>query len=214
LIFLFAILSVLSVWGYNTSTILAGLGVGGLAVALAAQKTIENLFGGISVIGDRPVLVGDVCRFGDRTGTIIHIGLRSTRIRTPDRTIVSVPNSQFASMTLENISGRDKIWFHPTLNLRRDTTSDQLLKVLSSLNEILRGHPKVETGALPVRFVGVGSYSLDIEVVAYVTTADYDEFLALQQELLLKMLQGVEQAGTALAVPLQESFESHRPTRA
>jgi MscS family membrane protein len=210
LIFLFSILSVLSVWGYNTSTILAGLGVGGLAVALAAQKTIENLFGGISVIGDRPVLVGDVCHFGDRTGTVMHIGLRSTRIRTPDRTIISVPNSQFSSMALENISGRDKIWFHPTLNLRRDTTSDQLLKVLSSFREILRGQPKVEMGPIPVRFVGVGAYSLDVEVAAYVKTADYDEFLALQQELLLKMLQGVEQAGTALAVPLQEAYGDSR----
>jgi MscS family membrane protein len=211
LIFLFAILSVLSIWGYDTSTILAGLGVGGLAIALAAQKTIENLFGGISIIGDRPVLVGDACRFGDRTGTVTHIGLRSTRIRTPDRTIISVPNSQFSSLALENISERDKIWFHPTFNLRRDTTSDQLMKVLSSLSEILRGHSKVEVGPLPVRFVGVGAYSLDIDAVAYVTTSDYDEFLALQQELLLKMLQAIEHAGTALAVPLQESFASRRP---
>ena len=105
LLYLVAILGVLSAWGYNTSTILAGLGVGGLAIALAAQKTIENLFGGISVIGDRPVLVGDVCRFGDRTGEIMHIGLRSTRIRTADRTIISVPNGQFSSMPLENIWG-------------------------------------------------------------------------------------------------------------
>jgi MscS family membrane protein len=127
LIFLFAILSVLSIWGYNTSAILAGLGVGGLAVALAAQKTIENLFGGISIIGDRPVLVGDVCRFGDRTGTITHIGLRSTRIRTPDRTIISVPNSQFSSVALENIYERDNIWFHPTFPFRRDTTTVQWL---------------------------------------------------------------------------------------
>ena len=211
LLYVFAVLSVLSVWGYNTSTILAGLGVGGLAVALAAQKTIENLFGGISVIGDRPVLVGDVCRFGDRTGTVVHIGLRSTRIRTADRTIISVPNSQFATMELENISGRDKIWFHPTLNLRRDTTSQQLLEVLSSVTDILKTHRKVEIGALPVRFIGVGAYSLDIEIVAYVATSDYDEFLAIQQELLLKMLQAVEHAGTALAVPLQERFELQRP---
>jgi MscS family membrane protein len=213
-LFLIAILGVLSAWGYNTSTILAGLGVGGLAIALAAQKTIENLFGGISVIGDRPVLVGDVCRFGNQTGTVMHIGLRSTRIRTADRTIISVPNGEFSSMALENISGRDKIWFHPTLNLRRDTTSDQLLQVLSSLREILTGHPKVETGKIPVRFIGVGAYSLDVEVVAYVTTSDYDEFLELQQELLLKMLQAVEQAGTALAVPVQERFESQRAPRA
>ena len=206
-LFLLAILSVFSAWGYNTTTILAGLGVGGLAVALAAQKTIENLFGGISVIGDRPVLVGDVCRFGNETGTVMHIGLRSTRIRTADRTVISIPNSQFSSMALENISRRDKIWFHPTFNLRRDTTSDQLLQVLSSMREILEGHPKVEAGKLPVRFVGVGSYSLDVEVVAYITTADFDEFLALQQELLLQMLQAVEKAGTALAVPMQETFK-------
>jgi MscS family membrane protein len=205
-LYVLAVLGVFSAWGYNTTTILAGLGVGGLAVALAAQKTIENLFGGISVIGDRPVLVGDVCRFGDRTGTVMHIGLRSTRIRTPDRTIVSVPNAQFSAMELENISGRDKIWFHPTLNLRRDTTSDQLLKVLSSFREILKGQPKVETGKMPVRFIGVGPYSLDIEADAYVKTSDGDEFLAIRQDLLIQMLKAVEQAGTGLAVPIQESF--------
>ena len=213
-LFLFAILSVLSVWGYNTSTILAGLGVGGLAVALAAQKTIENLFGGISVIGDRPVLVGDVCRFGDRTGTVMHIGLRSTRIRTPDRTIISVPNSQFSSMALENISGRDKIWFHPTLNLRQGHDVGPVDEGALVLSRDPAEPPQSGSGSMPVRFVGVGAYSLDIEVVAYVTTSDYDEFLALQQELLLKMLQAVEQAGTALAVPLQESFASRRPAEA
>ena len=122
-LFLVAFLGVISAWGYNTSTILAGLGVGGLAVALAAQKTIENLFGGISVIGDRPVLVGDSCRFGNETGTVIHIGLRSTQIRTAERSIISIPNSQFSAMPLENLSRRDKMWFHPSLNLRRDTTS-------------------------------------------------------------------------------------------
>lgn len=209
-LFLVAILSVLSAWGYNTSAILAGLGVGGLAVALAAQKTIENLFGGMSVIGDRPVLVGDVCRFGDRTGTVMHIGLRSTRIRTPERTIVSVPNAQFASMPLENISGRDKIWFHPTFNLRRDTTSTELQQVLTSFREILAGNPKVETANIPVRLIAAEAFSLDVEVAVYIVTTDYDEFLALQQDLLLKMLQAIEAAGTSLAVPLQETFERPR----
>jgi MscS family membrane protein len=210
-LFLIAILGVLSAWGYNTSTIVAGLGVGGLAVALAAQKTIENLFGGISVIGDRPVLVGDACRFGDRTGTVMHIGLRSTRIRTPERTVISVPNGQFSSMALENISGRDKIWFHPILNLRRDTTSDQLQKVLASVREILSRHPQVEIGKMPVRFIGVSSYSLDIEIAAYITTRDNDEFLALQQQLLIDILREVERAGTALAVPLQENVDLRKP---
>jgi MscS family membrane protein len=205
-LFLIAILSVLNSWGYNTTAILAGVGVGGIAIALAAQKTIEDLFGGISVISDRPVLVGDACKFDNGTGTVMHIGLRSTRIRTPDRTVISVPNGKFASMTLENLSGRDKIWFHPVLNLRRDTTSDQLLKVLDSFRAILTGHAKVEAGDIPVRFVGVGAYSLDIEVSVYVTTANYDEFLALQQDLLLKLLRAVEQVGTRLAVPVQENL--------
>ena len=209
-LFLIAILAVLSAWGYNSTTILAGLGVGGLAVALAAQKTIENLFGGISVIGDRPVLVGDFCRFGTHVGTVMHIGLRSTRIRTLDRTIVSVPNGQFSAIELENFSARDKIWFHETLNLRRDTTSDQLLQVLSSVREILSEHPQVETGDIPVRFIGIGTYSLDVEVFAYVRTPDYDVFLEIQQELLLEILRVVERAGAALAVPLLESVHAER----
>jgi MscS family membrane protein len=207
--YLIAVLGVLSAWGYNTSTILAGLGVGGLAVALAAQKTIENLFGGVSVIGDRPVLVGDVCRFGDRVGTVMHIGLRSTRLRTSERTIVSVPNGQFSTMTLENISSRDKIWFHPMLNLRRDTTADQMAQVLTSIRQILADQPKVESGKVPVRFVGVAEYSLQVEIAVYVATSDYDEYLSIQQELLLRILQAVEAAGTGLAIPMQESFPHH-----
>jgi MscS family membrane protein len=207
MLLLAVLLSVVSSWGYNTSTILAGLGVGGLAVALAAQKTIENLFGGISVIGDRPVLVGDACRFGDKTGTVMHIGLRSTRVRTADRTIISVPNAQFSTMSLENLSSRDKYFFHPTLNLRRDTTQSQMSDVLASVKEILTTTPKVEAGGIPVRFTGIGQYSLDVEVAVYLTCANDEEFLRLQQELLMKLLAAIEKAGTALAVPLQEAFK-------
>jgi MscS family membrane protein len=210
LLLLAAVLMVVSSWGYNTSTILAGLGVGGLAVALAAQKTIENLFGGISVIGDRPVLVGDTCRFGNSVGTVMHIGLRSTRLRTGDRTIISVPNSQFSTMSLENLSSRDKYFFHPMLNLRRDTTQAQMSEVLAAVKEILTITPKIEAGGVPVRFTGIGQYSLDVEVAVYLTCADDDEFLRLQQELLMKMLAAIEKAGTALAVPLQETIDSGR----
>ena len=205
IIFIFALLWVVRAWGYDTTALLAGLGVGGIAIALAAQKTIENLFGGVSVIGDRPVLVGDVCHFGDRTGTIMHIGLRSTRILTPERTIVSVPNAQFSSITLENISARDKIWFHPTLSLRRNTTSEQLKNVLTSCRDVIVNHPNVEPGTIPVRLIAIGTYSFDIEVNAYVTTTDYDQFLDLQQELLLQLLQAVELSGAALAVPWPQS---------
>jgi len=201
-----AAIAILSDWGYNTTTILAGLGVGGLAIALAAQKTIENLFGGVSVISDRPVSVGDFCKFGDRSGTVEDIGLRSTRIRTADRTVVSVPNGQFSSMTLENFSRRDKMLFHVTLNLRRDTTSEQVRSVLDSVTKILKDHPRIETGPVPVRFVGVGSYSLDVEIFVYISTQSGDEFLEMQQDLLLSILDAVERAGTALALPTQATI--------
>jgi MscS family membrane protein len=203
----FAFTALLSDWGYNTSTILAGLGVGGIAIALAAQKTIENLFGGVAVISDRPVAVGDYCRFGDRSGTVEDIGLRSTRIRTIDRTLVTVPNGAFSAMTLENFNLRDKMLFHITLNLRRDTTPEQVRSVLESVGETLMDHPKIEAGLIPIRFVGIGSYSLDLEVFVYVLTMDGDEFLKVQQELLLTILDEVAAAGTALALPTQASVD-------
>jgi len=184
--------AILSDWGYNAATILAGLGVGGLAIALAAPNTIENLFGGVAVISDRPVSVGDLCRFGDRVGTVEDIGLRSTRIRTLDRTLVTIPNAEFSAMTLENLSKRDKIWFHFVLNLRRDTTPDQVRTLLEYITRTLREHPKVETGPLPVRFIGVGAYSLDLELFAYVLTRNMDDFLRIQQELILWVLEAVD----------------------
>jgi MscS family membrane protein len=148
----FALTALLSDWGYNTSAILAGLGVGGIAIALAAQKTIENLFGGVAVISDRAVKIGDFCKFGSGSGTVEDIGLRSTRIRTINRTLVTVPNGAFSSMTLENLSRADKTLFHITLNLRRDTTPEQVREVLDSVGRTLRTHPKIEAAAVPVRF--------------------------------------------------------------
>ena len=197
-----AILATLNSWGYNTTALLAGLGVGGLAVALAAQKTIENLFGGVAVTSDKPVLVGDFCRYGDKMGTVEDIGLRSTRIRTLDRTLVTVPNAEFSSLHIENFARRDKIWFHPILQLRKDTPPGQLQNVLDRVRELMRAHEKIE--ATPrVRFLALAPHSLDIEVHSYILTADYDEFLAIQEDLLLRMLGIVSEAGAALAVPAQ-----------
>src|SRR5581483_3445387 len=147
-LFCIAVLVTLEQWGYNTNTILAGLGVGGLAVALAAQKTLENLFGGISVISDRPVLVGDFCQFGGQAGTVEDIGLRSTRIRTLDRTVVTIPNAQFSTMTLENFSKRDRVWFHPTLHLRRNTKPEQIREMMDAVTKILQEHAMVDASGV------------------------------------------------------------------
>jgi MscS family membrane protein len=203
-----AVLVVLEKWGYPTSTIIAGVGVGGLAIALAAQKTIENLFGSISVIMDRPVLVGDYCKFGTQFGTVEDIGLRSTRLRTIDRTVVTIPNSVFSTMTLENYARRDRMLFHPTLQLRRDTKPEQIQPMMDRVAGLLAQHPKVDASGIPVRFVNISQQSFDLEVFAYVLTTDGDEYLSVQTELLLKILETAAELGVGFAVPIQESVSA------
>jgi MscS family membrane protein len=204
--FVLAVLATLTSWGYNTTTLLAGLGVGGLAVALAAQKTLENFFGGISVITDRPVLVGDACRFGTQGGVVEEIGLRSTRIRTDERTVLSVPNAQFSTLVLENLSARDRFLFRQTLRLRRDASAAQIRAVVEGIAQLFDANPKVDPGALPVRFVALGEYAHRLDIVAYVKTRVENEFLAIQAELLVSILAVIEAAGTSLAVPVSETI--------
>jgi len=210
-IFLLAAVLILASWGYNTNAILAGLGVGGLAVALAAQKTIENLFGAVALVSDRPVLVGDFCLFGTQAGTVEDIGLRSTRIRTNDRTIVTIPNSAFSTMTIENLSRRDRMWFHPTLRLRRDTSPDKVREMMDAVAKILRQHHMVQVGDVPVRFTKITDYTLDLETFAYVATADYNEFLQVQTELFLQFLEAGARHGVGFAVPMAESITVNPP---
>ena len=192
--------------GFNLTAALAGLGVGGLAIAFAAQKTLENLFGGVMITSDQPIRVGDFCRFGDQLGTVEDIGLRSTRIRTPDRTVVSIPNGQLASMSLENFALRDKVWFHPTIQLRYETSADQLRYVLAEIRHLLYAHPKVESQSARVRFVGLASSSLNLEIFAYVLATDYAVFLEIQEDLLLRILDIIEKSGTSLAFPSHTTY--------
>jgi MscS family membrane protein len=176
------VLAALDNLGFEMKTVLAGLGVGGIAVALAAQKTIENLFGGISLVMDQPVRVGDFCKYGEGVGTVEDVGLRSTRVRTLDRTVVTIPNGQFASLNVENFARRDKIWFHPMLGLRLDTTPDQLRYVVAEIPKLYE-HPYVELGGR-VRLIGSGTHSLNLEIFAYAASADLDAFLPIQEDLL------------------------------
>ncbi len=204
-IFGIGIITVLAAWGYNTNTILAGLGVGGIAVALAAQKTIENLFGSISVISDRPVLVGDFCQFGGQAGTVEDIGLRSTRIRTLDRTVVTIPNSVFSTMTLENFAKRDRMWFHPTISLRRDTGPDKIRAMMDAVTKVLKDHPMVDPTDVPLRFTRITKESFDLEVFSYVLTADFNLYLRTQSELLLNIVEAARHLDVSFAVPITET---------
>ena len=187
----------------NPTTALAGLGVGGIAVAFAAQKTLENIIGGVSLIFDQAVRVGDSLKVGDAQGTVEDIGLRSTRIRTPDRTVVSVPNGQIANMTLENISSRDKFWFHPILTLRYGTTSSQMQIVLDDIRSLLKESRHLEPASTRVRFLRCGPSSLDVEVFAYVLARDWNQFLEIQEGLLLRIIGCIEAIGVQFALPPQ-----------
>lgn len=206
LVVLIAALVLLRYVGVDPTPLLAGLGVGGLAVALAAQKTLENVIAGASLIFDQAVRIGDYLKMGELEGTVEHIGLRSTRLRTPSRTIVSVPNGQIANMTLETLSARDKFWFHPVVGLRYETTPEQMTVILDEIRARLTQHQSIDAASVRVRLLKLGAFSLDVEVFAYVRAADWPEFLAVQEELLFAIRDIVRAAGTSMAFPSQTMY--------
>lgn len=193
-------------FGVNPTAALAGLGVGGIAVALAAQKTLENVIAGVSLIFDRAMNVGDMIKVGDTQGTVDDIGFRSTRLRTLDRTVVSVPNGQIANLSLENFTVRDKFWVHTMLSLRYSTTTPQMHAVLEGVRTLLRENTSVDANSIRVRFLRFGSYSLDVEVYAYAKAHDWNQFLELQEDILLDIMKCIESAGAQIALPSQSVF--------
>jgi MscS family membrane protein len=206
LILFAAILFTLYHFGVDPTAALAGLGVGGIAVALAAQKTLENLIAGISLVADQAIHVGDFLKVGNTVGTVEEVGLRSTRIRTLDRSVLCVPNGQISTMTLETLSVRDKFWFHPIVFLRFETTAPQMRSVTTEVHELLMADPRIEPSSVRVRFLAIGTSSLNVEIFAYVFAIDWNQFLEIQEGLLLKIMEIVEHAGAKIAFPSQTTY--------
>jgi MscS family membrane protein len=198
---MFIAVSGMQTLGADLVPLLAGLGVGGLAVALAIRPTLENMLGGVILIADRPIEVGDHCTFGTNSGVVEGIGLRSTRIRGLDRTLITVPNSDFVNMQLTNGARCDKMLISSIIGLRYETTPDQLRNVLSRMRRICFAHPKIETDTLRVRFADFGASSLDIKVRVFALTNDWDEFHAVREDLFLRFGECIEEAGTSIAFP-------------
>jgi MscS family membrane protein len=203
---LLVILIALPFFGVNVTAAVAGLGIGGLVLAFAAQKSLENVFGGFAILSDRPLQVGDVCRIAGQLGEIEDITLWNTRLRSFERILVSIPNGAVASGQIENLSRRDKFWFHPVVGVVYETTAAQMRQVLEGIRGLLVADPRIETEGSRARFLRFGDYSLDIEVFAYVRAEDYPSFLAIQEELLLRVLEIVESAGTSVAFPSQTVY--------
>jgi MscS family membrane protein len=196
-----ALVAVLADLGYPVASLVAGLGIGGLAIALAAQKTVENLFGAFAISIDQPFSVGDTITAEGVTGEVEAIGLRSTRIRTADRTVVTIPNGKLADMRVECFAGRDRIRLGCLLSLVYGTSSTQLRAVVAGVEALLRAEPKIFPNDVVVRLRALAAESLEIEVNAWLLTADFGEFRTLRQDLLLGFIEVVERAGTALALP-------------
>ncbi|WP_299308443.1 mechanosensitive ion channel family protein [uncultured Croceicoccus sp.] len=200
-----ATVAILDTLGIDVTTGIAALGIGGLALALGAQKTIENLVGSVMVIADRPVQVGDFCRVGDVTGTVEDIGMRSTRIRTLDRTLVTIPNGDFSSLQIENYAARDQFLFHPTIGLEYALTPEQLRDGIRIIESVLQENEHVAID-WRARLKNFGASSLDIEVFAYIEVSDYAESLAIRQALLLDIYDRLHAANIGVAFPTQTLY--------
>jgi MscS family membrane protein len=219
---IFGIVAVIAIFFYVSSQlgaplygIVAGLGVGGIAIALAAQNTIEHFIGSLNLFADRPVRVGDFCRYGEdptpdwqRIGIIESIGLRSTRIRGVDNAVTTIPNGDFSKMHLINYSLRSRMLLATVLGLRYETTDDQLRFVLASLRDMLLAHPRVLDEKPKVRFAGFGDFALKVDIRANIDTTDLNEFRAIREDICLRIMKIVKDAGTGFAFPSRTVYHA------
>ena len=195
------IVTTVAAFGYPVATMLAGLGIGGIALAFGAQKTIENLFGSVAIAADQPCRVGDTIKIEDFSGTVEHIGTRSTRIRTPDRTVITIPNGRLADSRIETFAPRDRIRLSMTMGLAPTTTETQLRTVLQEMERVLRTHPRIWPGSVVVRLAAFGASAFEVDVLCWFATDDYEVFRDCRPEVLLGFLRVVNDAGTAFAFP-------------
>jgi MscS family membrane protein len=201
LLILLVIFSLLTIAGVDSTTALAGAGIGGVALALGAQKSVENLLGGVFLLTDRALAVGDTCSISNRLGVVEDITMRSVRLRTLEQTLLSVPAGILAQSSLENFATRDKILVQSTLRLQYGTSAQQLRRVLTAIRALLDARPDIETSTSRIRLVDFGVRAIELELFAYVLTPDFLKFLAVREELLLQVATIVESSGTSFAQP-------------
>jgi MscS family membrane protein len=200
-ILLAALFLMLTILGVDTQTALAGLGIGGVAIAIGAQKTVENFLGGVFLLSDKAIAVGDTCSISNRVGVVEDITLRSVRLRTSEQTLLLIPAGVLSQDCIENFSTRGKILAKSTLRLRYDTSTEQLRPILDSIHTLLGKIPEIEAETSRIRLVDFGVRAIELELFAYVLTTDFSEFLAVREDLLLQIAGIVEAAGSRFAGP-------------
>ncbi len=199
-------LTILQQWGYQVSSIIAGLGIGGLAFALAAQDTLGNWFGSLMIFTDRPFVVGDYVKFNSKEGIIEDVGLRSTRLRTFEKTIITIPNKTLAATSIENISARNMMRIRMDLGLEYETSSLQMRTILAGLRTRFEDDEMLDSETIVIAFTGLGESSLDVFISVFVKSVAYATFLEIRQEVLLDIMAIVEEAGSGFAFPSQTIY--------
>lgn len=207
LMIIITFVAALALFGINVTTTLAGLGIGGLAVALGAQKTLENIMGGVSLLMDKALQIGDFCEIGGKFGTVEDIGLRSVKVRTLDQNLLVVPNMALAQMQFENMKTRPKLLINQKFSLRIETPVEQLRCVLNRVQSMLDGHPSIESGSR-IRVNAFGGAAFELELFAYVKTNDWPQFTSIRQDVVMTIAEIVEGTGARLAAPTSLTYIS------
>lgn len=202
LLLAFSVIAILDTFGIDVTTGIAALGIGGIALALGAQKTVENLVGSVTLIADRPLQVGDFVKVGDVVGTVEDVGIRSTRIRTGERTVVTVPNGDLSARQIENYADRDRFLFNPIIAIAYSTPSAKLREAISIVQQIISGNVNMAEGGR-ARLGNISDRSFNIEVFSYINVKEFDTQVIIREELLLNIYEQLEAAGIELAFPTQ-----------
>lgn len=197
------IILILDSFGVNVTAALAALGIGGIALALGAQKTLENFIGSLSIIIDQPIHVGDPCKVGDVTGVVEDIGMRSTRIRTNERTLVTIPNGALSTQGIENLARRSRFLINRQMILRYDSTSAQIRDFIARVQDILNRHEKIVKDGEIARLLGFSDMGFTVQIWCYVQTSDGNEFLRTQAAITYDIIDAARDAGVYFAIPSQ-----------
>jgi len=192
--------------GVDAVPLIAGVGVGGLAVALAIRPTLENLIGGLILHSDRPLRIGDFCDIGGMKGTVEAIGVRSTRMRALDRTLITIPNARLSDMDIINWAHCDRMLISAVLDLRYETTPDQIRHLLANIRRMLHAHPMIDRETVRVRYAGPAGSSRRVNVRIYALTHDWNEFFAIREDVFLRIDDLVKASGVGLAFPSQTLY--------
>jgi MscS family membrane protein len=201
----------LQTFGLDLSAVIAGLGIGTAAIALASQQTLGNLFGGASVIADRVLDVGDTCKFDGTVATVERIGVRSTHLRTSDRTLLIVANGDLAQSRIEKLSARDGFRHVVSLGLRYETAPGTMQAIVAELRTRLKGDPLVDPDSVAVHFLGFGESSLNIDLRATFRTLDMPTYRDAVERLNLDCMRIVDRHGSGFAFPSRTVYMAQDP---